>query len=259
MIYSNDYNVSNSPVISWDDVTNTATLTASSSAADFPVTGLKNGVTTDPWKPDAMPANIEVDCGSTVTASVLSFAAHNMHTSGVTVTLEYYDGASWVELREVVPGSDAPFMISFPRQDAQQWRVSFSGSIFQVAVMSLCDALHIPNQIGPGHTPLYAASEIEILGGSVSSTGEFLQADFFRKGAQVGFEFLAQRPNFILSNEFQNFRDHYNRGRPFFIAMTPLHDPKDVGYVWRNGGNLIPSYQSAAFMDVSLEVGVYVN
>lgn len=259
MIYSTDSKISNSPVIAWDDLTIYATLTASSSDVDFPVTGLQNGVTTDPWKPTAMPANIEIDCGASVTASALCFASHNMHTNGVTATLEYHDGADWVELREVTPESDAPFMIAFPRHDAQEWRVSFSGSVFQVAVMSLANVLHIPNQIGAGHTPLYAASEIEILGGSVGSTGEFLQADFYRKGARASFEFLAQRPDFVLSDEFQNFRDHYNRGKPFFIALTPSHDPKDVGYVWRNGGNLIPAYQDAAFMDVELEVGAYVN
>lgn len=259
MIHSTDYNVSNSPLIAWDDVTNAATMTPSSSADDFPVTGLQNGITTDPWKPGVMPADIEIDCGSTVTASVLSFAAHNMYTNSVSVSLEYHNGSGWVLVREVTPESNDPFMIAFPRVDSQLWRVSFTGSAFQVSVMSLCNALHIPNEIGPGHTPFYAASEIEMLGGSLGSTGEFLQADFYRKGSKVNFEFLAQRTEFILGDEFQSFRDHYNRGKPFFIAPTPLHDRKDVGYVWRNGNNLIPAYQNAAFMDVSIEVGAYVK
>lgn len=259
MIYSNSSTISDSPIIAWDDVTNTATLTASSSAEDFPVTGLKNGVTTDPWRPASMPANIEIDCGESKAASVLSFAAHTMGTNGVTVTLEKWDGAAWVDVISAAPETDEPLVMVFNLQEAQEWRVSFTGAIFSVAVMSLCDALHIPNQIEPGHTPFYAAAEIELLGGSVSSNGHYLEPDFYRKGAEIDVTFSRQRPGFILSDEFLSFRDHYNKGRGFFIAMTPLHDPRDVGYVWRTPTPFKSRYISAVQMDATLRLNAYVK
>lgn len=259
MIYSNDFRVNNSPVIAWDTIMERATLSASSTATDYGIDDLQNSMTTAFWKPSTMPANITIETHETEVASVLAFAAHDMYTNGVSVTLEYHNGTSWAAVRTVTPQSDAPFMVSFPPVDADQWRVSFSGGVFKVAVMFLGDAMHVPNQIGAGHTPLYAASEIETLGGSEGSTGEFLQSDFYRTGGSTSIDFLGQRPEFALSEEFELFRQHYNRKRPFFIACTPRFDPRDVGFVWNSGQSLVTSYQDAVFMDISIKVSVYVK
>jgi len=259
MIYLTDYTIQNSPLIAWDNLVAPGTLSASSEEADFPLTNLLDGVTTAKWKPTAMPATVTVDLDASAPADVLAFAAHDMHTQGVTVLLQRWDGAAWVDVMERTPESDDAFMMAFPIADSDQWRVTFTGGVFSLGVLHLSRGLVVPGRIVPPHTPLNIASEVELLGASESGNGEFLQADFMRTGARAEVSFSAQRPDFIKGDRFEAFRQHYNRARPFFIACFPRHDRKDVGYCHRKGGSLIPSQTDAVFMAVSMEVGIHVR
>jgi len=259
MIYVSDYEIQNSPLVAWNNLVTNAALTASTEASGFPVSGLLNGVTTDPWKPTAMPATVTINLDASVPASVLAFAAHDMHTNGVTVLLQRWDGAAWVDVMERTPESDDPFMMAFPVADSDQWRVTFTGGVFSLSVLHLSKGMTIPGRVVPPHTPLHIASEVELLGKSESATGEFLQADFMRTGANANLAFSVQEPAFIKGDEFEAFRQHFNRARPFFFATSPRHERKDMGYCWRMGGNMIGAYQDARFMAVSAEVGLYVR
>lgn len=262
MIYSTDSEVGNSPFIAWNNLIGTGTLTATSSAAGFPVAGLLNGYTTDPWRPNAMPATVTLNLSSAAPVSCVAFAAHDMHTQGVTVEVQRFTGGSWVSVRTVTPESDAPFIVSFQVQDAAQWRVRFTGSnTFRLGVLQISRALVFPSmcRIAPPHVPLNRVSEVELIGGSESSTGQFLQSDTMRTGGQASVNFSVQSQDFIKSAAFEGFRNHFNHGRPFFLASLPRFDPSDMGYVWRSGRNIVTPYQDAVFMSLDMEVGVYVG
>jgi hypothetical protein len=260
MILSIDTNVTNSPVVWWENLFQSGEVAATSSAAGYPVTGLQNGYTTDPWQPSAMPATVTLTLASATYATGLCLAGHDMHTKGVTVILERLVGGSWVLVLSGAPQSNDPFILSFPPLEAAEWRVRFAGAnTFRLAVMMLGRGLMFRGVIQPPHTPLHQASEVELIGGSESATGEFLQADFKRSGARASIDFGVQYPALVGGDRFQSFRNHFNRGKPFFIACFPRFNPRDVGYCWRNSGNLIPSYSDAVFMPVSLEVGVHVG
>ena len=260
MIYSTDPNVTDSPVIAWNALT--GTLSASSSAPNAPVSGLLNGFTTDPWRPAAMPATVTLSLPAPAPVSVVAFAGHDMATQGVTVIVERLVAGDWVTVRTVTPASDDPFMVSFPLVDAQGWRVRFTGdNTFRLAVLHFSRALVFPSitRIQPPHVPLHRVSQVELIGGSESSTGEFLQADTMRTGGQASISFSVQLPELMLSDNFEGFRRHFNSGRPFFIACFPRHEPKDMGYVWRNGRGIETPYQDAVYMALEMEVSVYVR
>lgn len=262
MIYSTDPSVGNSPYIAWDNLIATGTLAATSSASGAPVTGLLNGYTTDPWQPSAMPATVTLTLAAPAPVSCVAFAGHNMHTQGVTVTVERLIGETWTTVRAVTPDSDAPFIVSFSLADSAGWRVVFSGaSTFRLAVMHVSRGLVFPSQtrIVPPHVPLNRVSEVELVGGAEGSTGEFLQADTMRTGGRASLAFSVQSQGFIKGEDFEAFRQYFNQGRPFFVACFPRFDPADMGYVWRNSGNIVTPYQDAVFMALDMEVGVYVG
>ena len=262
MIHNTNFDVMDSPLIAWDNLVAQGTLAASTSAAGFPVTGLQNGVTTDPWSPTAMPATVTLTLSVARFVSVLSFAAHNMGTQGVTVILERFVGSSWVAVFTYAPADDLPFMLSFPAVDAAQWRVRITGAnLFWVAVMSLALGLTIPGRVVPPHTPLHRVSEVELVGDSESGTGSFLQADFERMGGRAQINFSVQLNDFATGEEFEAFRQHFNRGRPFFIACFPTTFPQDMGYVWRGqrADSIVPAWQDAVFMSIGMGLSVYVR
>lgn len=260
MISTTDPMVADSPVIWWESLIRAGTIDATSSAAGHPVTGLQNGYTTDPWKPAAMPATVTLTLAIAGFANAVCFAGHDMHSKGVTIILDRLVGADWVHVATGAPQRAGAFILSFPAVSATQWRLRFTGdNTFRLAVCVLGRGLFVPGRIQPPHKPLFMASEVELIGGSQGSTGEFLQADFRRSGAEASLDFGAQYPDFIKSEWFLEFREYFNRGGGFFIACFPRHEPRDVGYVWRNRGSLIPGYSDAVFMPLSLDVALHVG
>ena len=262
MIYNSNPLVTNSPMIVWENLIGQGTLAASSSAAGFPVSGLLNGVTTDPWRPDAMPATLTLDLGEDKPASALCFAAHDMGTQGVTVALERWNGSAWVAVMSVTPDDDSPIMMSFPIQDASEWRVTFSGdNTFRLSVASLGRGLIVPGRVVPPHVPLHRASEVDLVGDSESGTGEFLQADFMRTGGRAFVNFSVQLADFAAGDDFEGFRQHFNRGKPFFMACFPRFEPKDMGYLWRGerARSIVAPYEDAVFMSIGMEASLYVG
>jgi hypothetical protein len=223
---------------------------------------LQNGVTTDPWRPAAMPCTVTLTLAAPAPASVLAFASHDMGTRGVTVTLQRLVGGDWVTVHVVTPESDDPFIMSFGLADAPQWRVVFSGdNTFRLAVMHLSRGLIVPGRIVPPHVPLHRASEVELVGDSESGTGEFLQADFERTGGRANVQFSVQLPDFAAGDDFEGFRQHFNRGRPFFMACFPRYEPRDMGYLWRGqrAPNILAPYRDAVFMEIGMECSLYVR
>lgn len=257
MIISTDFSVADSPVIWWENLLQSGTVTATSGAD---VGALANGYTTDPWRADAMPATVTVTLSGAAMANAVCFAGHDMHAKGVIAIVERFTGGAWVQVATGAPKYAGVFILSFPCASADQWRVRFTGAnTFRLAVMTLGLGLMVPGIIQPPHTPLYMASEVELIGASESGTGEFLQADFKRSGGRADLDFGVQYPAFIKSDRFLAFRDHFNRGRPFFVAIMPRHDPRDVGYLWRGGANILPAYSDAVFMPFSLEASLHVG
>lgn len=260
MIYNANPVAYDSPLVAWDNLILQGTLTATSSAADFPLSGLLNGYTTDPWRPNAMPATLTLTLTGPAYADALCFAAHDMATQDVTVILERLVGATWTHTRTIKPGSDDPFMMTFPAVQATEWRVRFTGSnTFRLAVISLSRSLTIPGRVIPPHVPLHRVSEVELIGDSESNIGEFLQADFMRTGGRARLAFSVQLPDFATGDNFEGFRQHFNRGYPFFMACFPTTYPKDMGYLWRIGGSILTPWQDAVYMSLEMECGVYVR
>ena len=261
MIHNQNPAVRDSPLIGWDNLVPQGTLTATSADAGAPVTGLLNGVTTDPWRPAAMPATVTLELAAPRYASMLCLAAHDLGTQGVTVILERLVGATWTPVMQVTPTDDTPLILSFAAVSAEDWRVRFTGStVFRLAVMSLCLGLQVPGRIVPPHAPLHRISEVELVGDSESGTGEFLQADFNRTGGYASINFSVQLADFAAGEDFEAFRQHYNRGRPFFMACFPTFEPRDVGYLWRSqrAASIVPAYKDAVFMSIGMECSAYV-
>jgi hypothetical protein len=258
MIINTNPAVQNSPLVAWDNLIGQGTLTATSGD----VSGLLNGVTTDPWLPDAIPATVTLTLASSATASAVCFAAHDMGSKSVTVTVERWDGAAWVSVATASPADDMPLILSFAPVASTQWRAVFTGaSVFQLAVLTIGPGLVFPGRIIPPVVHLDRVSEVTLVGDSESGTGEFLQADFERTGGRSFIQLSAQLPDFAAGEAFEAFRQHFNRGRPFFMAQFPTYRPSDVGYMWRGQGaaSIVVPMQDAVFMSVAMECSVYVG
>lgn len=259
MIVNTNPAVINSPRIAWNNLLADAVLTSTGSNPNFPITNLLNNYTNDPWIPDAVPASLFITFASARSISMACFAGHNMGGREVTVLFQHFIAGDWETIASATPTDNDTLILSFPAVSATQFRVRFLGvNTFRLGVLFVVPGLTIPGIIVPPHTPLNRVSEIELIGGAEGVTGEFLQSDFMRTGGRASLTMSAQSPSFATGSTFETFRDHFNRGRPFFIACFPTHNPDDVGFCWRNGGNLIVAYSDPVYMAMAMDVGVYV-
>ena len=82
-----------------------------------------------------------------------------------------------------------------------------------------------------------------------------------RMGGRAQINFSVQLNDFATGEEFEAFRQHFNRGRPFFIACFPTTFPQDMGYVWRGqrADSIVPAWQDAVFMSIGMGLSVYVR
>lgn len=244
----------NSPNILWDSIVPRSTVTASNETPAGNAVNLKSPATNNAWQcPDAS-GYVSFLLAQPEAVDTVGFASHSL--SGRLVVIEAYNGATWDEIASVTPSDNAPFMIEFDGRTAYEWRISVSGGSFYIGVLFMGSSLVVPGVIQPPHTPLNLCEEVEIVSESQSMSGQFLGRDVAIYGGRASLSFEVQRPDFVM-NGFDPFRRHFNRGNPFFFASCPKAYPNDMGYCWRDGGEIVPPFRDAVFMDISMDVRVY--
>lgn len=242
-----------SPMILWDNVLTTGEVTFTGLSVEPGINALTQS-TYDAWTWGG--AATATRFGDAVYCDTLGLAGHNL--AGRSVTISHRNGGEpWVDYPAVTLGDNNVAMIAFPGATAEEWRVSFgTGSSAVLAVMFLGKSLVVPGVVQPPHVPLGLASDIEVVNGNVSRTGQFLTSEYrdFGGSAEINFQPLYGKTQI---EPFRDFAQHYNRGGAFFIACAPADFPDDMGYCWREGRALEPAWRDAVFADVSLSVRVY--
>ena len=242
------------PNILWDSI-----LTGSTVAASTETSGAvgDNAITQDTagwWIPTAAPATLTCTLSAAKSADTAGFAAHTL--SGKTVYVEYYSGSAWVTAATVTPTDNDPFMVAFASASSAQWRVRVTGGTFALGVVYIGAALVMPGSVQVPHTPLNLCETVTLLDGNLSRNGQFLQSEIEMVSGTATVTFEVQTPSFVI-NSFNAFRQWFNRGNAFFVACAPTAWPQDMGYVWRDGDEIVPPFRDAVFMDVAMKVRVY--
>jgi len=241
----------NSPNILWQNILLDGTVTATLEDNGLALSALTQS-TNDAWGASA--GATLTSAGSARTANLAGFAAHTL--SGRTVYVEYLAGASWVAAASLAVTSNAPFMLSFQTISAASWRIRVTGGAFTLGVVFLGPALMVPGVIQVPHTPLHMCETVELMGGNQSRNGQFLLTEYEVFAGQASLSFEVQTPQYVL-DDFEAFRQWFNRGNTFFIACSGRYWPRDMGYCRRNGQEIVPPWRDAVFMSLDMQVEVY--
>lgn len=153
----------------WVTGTPSVTGTAVGYFSDAP----NDTLTYERWKPDALPAVWQLnDVSGDV--NYCAIAAHTCGSDGVIVSVEYWDGTSWMPIDSVAPTDDSPIMFLFQTVSSDMLRVLFTGSVApEVGVLKFGIVLELPDQIFSGHVPV-SLGRRTVLRSNYSDTGEFL-------------------------------------------------------------------------------------
>ena len=252
---------SNMPLVLYESIFETGTVTWSSQDTDGFALNAIEDTTFDFWTPTAVPAWVAVDYGSAVRCDCAGIASHTVGSVGATVEVQSStDNSVWTTQATVSPTDDATILTVFPSVSARYWRIYVTGDIPSIGVIKLGERLIFPSGVLSGHVGINHANNIELLT-NMSMGGQYLGNRVNRVGASTNIDFGLIETDFV-ENDMAEFEAHYNSGRTFFFASSPLGYPEDYGYCWRSSSNdeLRPSYdEGGELMALSMGVSVYVE
>ena len=250
------------PVILWDNILEDGTITATSEDTNGEVENAIDGNTYDYWKPTAVTARIDLSLAAPKSASYLGIAAHTLGTSSARINVQYDSGGGFTNAWSgaIAPSDDKTIIVAFDQQTAADWRIVVLDNVAQIGVAFLGDGIQFESGILPAYTPLYMAEEVELLT-SQTLNGQFVTNRVNRKGAKGNFGLNILERSFVEGTDFQNFRRHYNDGKPFFFASNPSELVDDVSYCWRqDGGEIRPTFESdGIFYKTQLILEAYIG
>jgi len=156
------------------------TAAASTTAFGFDADAPLNTLTYEFWKPTAYPATWTYSHGSTVTIDLdyCFIAAHNLGTSGASITIQYDStgGGVWVDLTaSTLITDDSPIFVIFPPGSPEILRVQIDSytDAPQIGVIKFGASMQMERPLYGGHAPISLARQT-ILRSNYSETGENL-------------------------------------------------------------------------------------
>lgn len=232
------------------------TPTATSVAQGFFIAAANDSLTYEFWSPDALPGTWTLTPSSNQTIDYCCIGAHNMGTSGSTLTIEYESApAVWTPLVNAVTiADDSPVFAIFRPVTGSAFRITVNGATApRIGVVRFGTAMQMPQPLYGGHTPLRLARQTTMRS-TKSTTGEFIGRTRIRNARSTDIGWTHLRADWVRDNwlpfEIAMEED------PFFLAWRPVTFPDDVGYCFIDSGAApAPSNQGIKdFMDVSMTV-----
>lgn len=237
------------------------TLTAVAELASNPIENALSGETWDYWSQSAIGGSMSVDLGSARSCDGIGFSSHNAGTSGSRLDIQYSsNGSTWTNIVQYSPPDNSAIFISFPSTSARYWRVLVDVATCYIGVIILGQRLQFPAGVLTGHTSMHNAKKSKLMN-TTTVSGQHRNNRITRMGIEGKIDFGLVATSFG-DGAFQEFKDHYNAGKIFFYAGSPLNYPKDTALCWRPeaAGDISPSYQEGGtLMDLSMEVSAFVD
>jgi hypothetical protein len=237
------------------------TLTATSEAADGLVENAVSGETWDYWTQTVTASNMAVDLGVARAVDGCGISSHTIGSSGAMINIQRSsDNVTWFTETTASPTNDDALFFVFPSITARYWRIQITGAICSIGVVILGQRLQFTSGVLTGHTSMHNAKKSKMMN-TTTVSGQHRNNRITRMGIEGKVDFGLVDTSFG-DGAFQEFKDHYNAGKIFFYAGSPLNYPKDTALCWRPeaAGDISPSYQEGgALMDLAMEVSAFVD
>lgn len=225
------------PRILWHDIWRDATITASSEQEEFPAQNVADGLTWDSWKATTLPAWIEVTLAE---AEDIDYALllHTLGSNEAIVTVQYHDGAEWVDIAEVAPASDRMLAFLFEPVFASRFRFFIAGEnspeqIPAIKVAMMGRALAMQRGVTLDHAPI-TLSRRTVARPQISEGGQLLGRSILREGVATTIRVENLTANWV-RRHFEPFMEAA-RTRPFGWIWHHEDYPAEVAYVWTPSG-----------------------
>jgi hypothetical protein len=199
--------------------------------------------------------------GTATAADYGGIYAHDLHTQGATIALQYATTDSppaWVSAFTVTPTTSAPIVRTFTSQSKRYWRYLITGAAAppSLGVLSFGARLDMEQGIRVGSLPPTYARTPDTMPNNALN-GAFVGMSVVRRGVKFSADFNAVTPAWLRSN-WATFQDHYE-SKPFFYSWDPTNYPAEAVFCWIDGNAGLPVYSAEKFLSISLPLsGFYL-
>lgn len=227
----------------------TGTVTASANNTD--AINLTTETTYDRWKPGVTASDWKIEFPENYDINCVGIGAHNLGTTRTAIAIQYFDGAAWVTIQDMLPADDSAIMMIFDTLSYFKiYRLLLNGPGVdaEIGVLKIGKTLQMQRGIYGGHSPILLSANTEIRN-NFSERGNFLGKYITRSGYSTSFAWSNLTSEWYREH-FQPFVKYIKTGA-CFIAWRPTEYPQEVAYGWVNE-DITPSNSGTRnFMDVS--------
>ena len=244
-----------SPMIGWENVVTPTTITATSDDPAYPVTNLATPSTVEVWRAGSGATQyLTVTPPGLQAIDYIGVARHNFGSARIPVSVERFDGESWVEIvSPLLAGNDEPLIIRFEPGEGMPTRLRLDegDAPATAAVVHAGPSLILPPHIQVGYTPINYGRRVDSEE-DVSESGNFLGRPVFNEKRET-----TPRLSYIDGDWYRQNMDRFVAAaarRPFFFAWDPLHYPREVGYCWLRRGQVVEPVIHTALGHVQIDL-----
>lgn len=250
------------PIVGWNNLATTDTVSADQEDANYPVTNLANPATNLVWKSGSTADQyLTVLFGVEAEVDYIAMARHNLGTGLVAVTVQGLpfggnpatDG-DWDDLvAQNLLADDAPAIWRFAPTELIGVRLKLEPDAAQpqAAVLYCGKLLVFERGVQPGHTPIPYARQRDIVAPR-SQAGEFLGRVISGGSLVSAVNITKLTPAWYRSTLDPFFE--VAAEQPFFWAWSPERYPDEVGYVWLSNQPMPNPSDLSGNIDVQLQL-----
>lgn len=250
------------PLIGYDNIVTTSSITGTTEDPDFPVTNLANPATHLRWAGlVSSPEDDEYITLSNADAAQVDYIAlarHNFFTAQIAVSVEALDvdasPDTWVELiAPVILPSDGPALFRVPKFAYASIRLRLQpGSAAPTVAVVYCGALLVlQRRMYVGHTPINMGRTITCAS-MRSISGNFLGRIVLGRKVATNISLQNLTPDW-----YRTYMAPFVAAAeeiPFFFAWRPSSYPNEVGYAWLSGDAIPKNQRTNGMMQIDLDL-----
>ena len=241
--------------LGYENLLEAGTFVASSEDASFPVANVADWRPSDFFKPTSVASavNITLTLAGSRSADYFGFYNHNLHLTGGTIKLQYWNGSSWVDcFSAITPTDNSPRFISFTSRTSTQWRVVITAtSIFSIAVISFGAQLALEYGMYLNWTTPVMGRDTKVLN-SQAENGNFLGRSLISKGVKSSIILQGASDTWIRAN-WMTFIRHAEQ-KPFFFLPDLTSNPLEAAFCWTDGEIPPPTHTNYGFMGATIPI-----
>jgi hypothetical protein len=251
----------NNPLIGWRNVASSSPLSATSSAAGFPVSHLANPATHLRWKaagsPPVTDQFVRIDVASVEPLDYLAIARHNFASAQIPVSIERLVSTGpevWAVLvAPVLLPNDGPALFRFAPQGLTSIRIRMQPGLAAptIAVVYTGRLLVLQRRIYVGHTPINYGRRAKITNAR-SESGNFLGRIVLSEQTETSVDLQNLTPDWYRAQLEPFIRA--SKEAPFFFAWRPGDYPYEIGYCWMTNDPQPSNQRANGMMQVGLEM-----